>query len=83
MSRSNSRYKDTQVFDWEAEPHDERPSEFAQSTGYQLHSGFYVAPVTNERRRGGGGGLLLWLVVGGVLGVGLAGLLGLVRLVKA
>lgn len=83
MSRSNSRYKDTQVFDWESEPHDERPSEFAQSTGYQLHSGFYVAPVTSSRRRRGGSGLVLWLMVGGALGLGLAGLLGLVSLVRA
>ena len=85
MSRTNSRYKDTQVFDWESEPHDERPSEFAQSTGYQLHSGFYVAPVTSSRRRrdGSGNGLVLWLMVGSVLGLGVAGLLGLVSLVRA
>lgn len=85
MSKSSSRYKDTQVFDWEAEPHDERPSEFAQSTGYQLHSGFCVAPVTSSRRHrsGGGSGLVLWLMIGGVLGLGVAGLFGLMSLVRA
>ena len=75
-------FKDTQVFDWELEPKDERPSEFAPSTtGYSLHSGFYVAPVTSVRRRLGAG-FMVWLVASGVVGVGVLGLFGLVRMVK-
>jgi hypothetical protein len=36
--RSSSGYrpafKETQIYDWESEPADERPSEFGHSTGY-------------------------------------------------
>ena len=81
---SRHQFKDTQVFDWELEPKDERPSEFAPSTtSYALHSGFYVAPVSGERRgRRRRGGVLVWLLAGGVVGIGLLGLFGLVHLVK-
>ena len=44
MSRALKNFKDTQIFDWESEPHDERPSEFAQSTGYSVLSGYHVMP---------------------------------------
>lgn len=76
-------FKDTQVYDWEVEPKDERPSEFAPSTtGYTLHSGFYVAPVVTARRSRRGGGLTVWLLTGSVLGAALIGLFGLVRVLK-
>jgi hypothetical protein len=84
MNKSSRHdFKDTQVYDWEIEPKDERPSEFAPSTtSYALHSGFYVAPVGGERRRRGRGGLMVWLLAGGVVAAGLLGLFGLVHLVK-
>lgn len=83
--RKSSRqdFKDTQVYDWEIEPKDERPSEFAPSTtGYALHSGFYVAPVVSARRARKGGGFTVWLLASGVLGTGLFGLFGLIRVLK-
>ena len=80
---SRHQFKDTQVFDWEIEPKDERPSEFAPSTtSYALHSGFYVAPVSGERRRSRSGGFMVWLLASGVVGAGMLGLFGLVHLVK-
>lgn len=76
-------FKDTQVYDWEIEPKDERPSEFAPSTtGYGLHSGFYVAPVVASRRTRRGGAFTVWLLASGVLGAGVFGLFGLVRVLK-
>jgi len=80
---SRHDFKDTQVYDWEIEPKDERPSEFAPSTtSYALHSGFYVAPVSGERRRQRRGAFMVWLVAGGVVGMGMLGLFGLVRFLK-
>ncbi len=81
---SRHQFKDTQVFDWEIEPKDERPSEFAPSTtSYALHSGFYVAPIGGERRRlRRRGSVLVWLLAGGVVGAGMLGLFGLVHLAK-
>lgn len=82
MNKSSRHdFKNTQVYDWEVEPKDERPSEFAPSTtGYGLHSGFYVTPVVNSRRSRGG--LTVWLMGGGVVCVALLGLFGLVRVLK-
>lgn len=80
---SRHQFKDTQVFDWEIEPKDERPSEFAPSTtSYALHSGFYIAPVSGERRRRRRGGFMVWLLAGGVVSAGMLGLFGLVHFVK-
>ncbi|WP_341887326.1 hypothetical protein [Variovorax sp. YR752] len=83
MNKSPRRdFKDTQVYDWDLEPKDERPSEFAPSTtGYSLHSGFYVTPVTAVRHRRGSG-LMVWLVASSVIGMGVLGLFGLVRMLK-
>lgn len=75
-----SDFKPSQVYDWEVEPHDERPSEFAQSTGYRVHSGFYVAPVVRTRRSGSG--VMVWLMASGVLGLAVVGLLVLVKLLR-
>jgi len=45
-------------FGWDEEPADERPSEFMQSTGYSVLSGYYVPGDLNaraaHRRRGQG-----------------------------
>ena len=40
------KYKTTQLYGWDAEPVDERPSEFL-STGYSQLSGFY--PLTAQK----------------------------------
>ena len=70
------------AYGWEAEPQDERPSEFAQSTGYQLHSGFYVAPVVSGSHRRRSSGTLMWLAVGVVAGLAVVGLLVLVKVLR-
>ncbi len=80
MVNRRSDFKPSQVYDWEVEPHDERPSEFAQSTGYRVHSGFYVAPVVTARRRSSG--VVVWLMAGGVAGLAIAGLLVLVKVLR-
>lgn len=80
MNARRNDFKPSAVYDWDAEPTDERPSEFAQSTGYQLHSGFYVAPVVSGRRRQSG--TLIWLVVGAVAGLAVMALLVLVKMLR-
>lgn len=85
MSRQARPFKDTQVYDWDAEPKDERPSEFIPSTGFSSLSGYYAMPpdasVYRRRRTGGGPGLAL-LGAALVVVLGLIGLFGLVHLVK-
>lgn len=80
MSSSRNDFKPSAVYDWDAEPHNERPSEFAQSTGYQLHSGFYAAPVVDTRRRGNGA--LVWLMASAVAGLAVVALLVLVKTLR-
>lgn len=80
MVNRRSDFKPSQVYDWEVEPHDERPSEFAQSTGYRVHSGFYVAPVVTARRRSSA--VMVWLMASGVAGLAIAGLLVLVKVLR-
>lgn len=46
------------TYGWDEEPADERPSEFMQSTGYSVLSGYHVPTELNARaarRRGGSG----------------------------
>lgn len=38
--RRTPDFKPTQVFDWDHEPADERPTDFGRSTGYSSLSGF-------------------------------------------
>jgi len=82
MSAKQPRYKDTQVFDWEIEPHDERPSAFSQTTGYSLLSGYHVEPVreTRQRRRSASPALV---AAGLAIAVGAAAMVGFVRLLHA
>ncbi len=40
MSKTRPDFKTTQIFDWESEPKDERPSEF-HVTGFSTASGHY------------------------------------------
>lgn len=58
--KSNSRdFKDTQLFGWDSEPSEERPSEFAQSTGYSALSGYYAVPEARRKPKAKGMGFLL------------------------
>ncbi|WP_280152889.1 hypothetical protein [Piscinibacter sp. XHJ-5] len=58
MPRAQPDFEKTYVFGWDAEPHDERPSEFAQSSGYTVLSGYHHPSDVNARaarRRQGSG----------------------------
>lgn len=78
MSRIQPAYKDTQVFDWEVEPHDERPSAFSQTTGYSLLSGYHVEPVRESHRRQRSIAPAL-VAAGLVVALGSAAMVGFVR----
>ncbi len=80
MSTRRSDFNPSTVYDWESEPQDERPSEFAQTTGYRVHSGFYAAPVVSSR---GSSSWLTWLAFGTVAGLALAAMLLLVKTLRA
>ena len=86
MKKDKRDFKPTQVFDWESEPRDERPSEFVQSTGYSPLSGYYAMPDTDSlpsRRpvRSGGSNTALWIGAL-ILTLGAAGLVGLAHLLR-
>jgi hypothetical protein len=75
------QFKGSTVFDWDAEPADERPSEFARSTGYSGLSSYSALDTPAARRasrRGGSGSL--WVAVAVVIGLSVAGILALARL---
>jgi hypothetical protein len=81
-------FRQTQVFDWSSEPHEERPSEFKQSTGYAVLSAFDALPDSsfNRRpppRRTGGGLLKLVLSIGVAIGLGLSALWGYLHLLRS
>lgn len=89
QSRPVRQFKDTTVFDWDAEPADERPSEFV-STSYSVLSGFSTLSgystldahrARKSERQGSLGTLLVALLVFFAIGVG--GLFGLMRLLHA
>ena len=88
MSRPHSDFKTTQVFDWESEPKDERPSEFVPTTGFWSLSGYYSMPPDAQamrrqhRGRRGGGGAVLWLSAALVVTLGALALLAFVHFVK-
>lgn len=48
------KIKPTQIYDWDSEPVDERPSEFS-STGYSHSSSFYPHSTPRLRRHAGTG----------------------------
>lgn len=84
MSRSSRNFKDSQVFGWETEPKDERPSEFVPSTGYSALSGYYAMPEVRPRRSQRRGGALTVLVVGALfVGLGAAAMLTLLHWMRA
>jgi hypothetical protein len=54
MSRHQPDFKSTQVFGWDTEPVDERPTDFGHSTGFSALSGYGAlqpAPTSVRRRR--------------------------------
>ncbi len=84
MTHPNSPLKKTQVFDWETEPADERPSEFVQSTGYSVLSGFHAAPPTraSTRQRSSGGINMLVVSAGVIIGIGALALVGFIHYMR-
>lgn len=86
--RNDFDFKNTQVFGWEAEPKDERPSEFVPSTGFSSLSGYYSMPpdasVMRRRRTAtrGGGGTVLWLSAALVIALGAVAMLAFLYYVK-
>jgi hypothetical protein len=86
MSRPSRQFKDTQVFGWEHEPKDERPSEFVPSTGYSSLSGYYTMPDSSplelrryrpRRKASAFNGVLIAALA--AIGLGTAGLIGLLH----
>ena len=51
MSRHQPEFKSTQIFDWSAEPADERPTDFGRSTGFSTLNGYLVEPPSRARQR--------------------------------
>jgi hypothetical protein len=54
MSRHQPSFKSTQIFDYESEPVDERPSEFGRSTGFSnsvMASGYHSMEEASARVR--------------------------------
>jgi hypothetical protein len=77
MPRENTDFRQTAVFGWDEEPHDERPSEFMQSTGYSVLSGYHVPSDLNaraaRRTRGSSGVGFKTIVFAFVMFLGVAG----------
>lgn len=80
--KSNRRdFKETQLFGWDSEPSEQRPSEFAQSTGYSALSGYYAVPESRHRPKAKGIGFLL-VMSGLIVGLGAAGLYWLAQYLR-
>jgi hypothetical protein len=76
MSRHQQEFKSTQIFDWASEPADERPTDFARSTGFSALSGFqnlHEAPTPSMRRRQEHRGGMLKLAASAALILGMSG----------
>lgn len=80
------KIKPTQLYDWDSEPVDERPSEF-NSTGWSSASGFYAMPPGTQTpppsRFRLGGLRLVALVALGLLALGALVLAKLAPLLRA
>jgi hypothetical protein len=74
MSAHHSTFKESQLFDWEAEPSQERPSAFLGDTGYDS---FGVARVRRRKSRGHG---IVFFVLAMLLGVGIVAMIAMKRL---
>ena len=74
MQKKQLAFKETQFFDWDTEPKEERPSEF-HTTGFSTASGYYhslgdatVAPRPRRSRSNGHAPLIIGLLA--VIAVG-------------
>ncbi len=75
------QFKGSTVFDWDAEPADERPSEFSRSTGYSGLSSYTALDTPAARRVSRqSGSVSFWLGVAVVIGLSVAGILALAKL---
>jgi hypothetical protein len=74
MSAHHSTFKESQLFDWEAEPSQERPSAFFDETGYDSLG---VARVRRRKTHGHG---LIFFVAAMLLGIGIAAMIAMKRL---
>ena len=76
--------KSSQIYGWDEEPVDERPSEFSSSTGYSVLSGYHPmnVPLRRPRQHSGAGfkTLLVFCVV--VLALGVFALVKLAPLLR-
>ncbi len=87
MSRHQQAFKSTQIFDWDSEPVDERPTDFGSSTGFSTHSGYQTmrdVPASARRRREHRSGMIKLLAsVAFILGLSSAGLMVMARYLQA
>jgi len=79
--RSVRKFKGVTVIDWDTEPAEERPSQFADSTLYADLIGAPPAALyrSPKKRKGSGSA---WLSVALVLAIGSGGLFWMVRLLQ-
>ncbi|MEO8059377.1 MAG: hypothetical protein ABI671_13740 [Burkholderiales bacterium] len=82
MSSNRRDFKDTQLFGWDSEPSEQRSSEFAQSTGYSLLSGYHALPEARRKPKAKGMGFLL-VVSALIVSLGAVGLYWLAQLLRA
>lgn len=86
MKKNSLAFKETQLFEWDSEPKDERPSEF-HTTGFSSASGYYHSlggPVraAPARQSSLSGKAMLLLGLTAALGVGAVAVLWLAQLLR-
>lgn len=88
MSRHQPSFKSTQIFDWDSEPSDERPTDFGRSTGFSALSGYHMVPepsrLADRRRREFRKGVAKLVVASAlILGISIVAMYEMVNLLKA
>ena len=78
------KIKPTQIYDWDSEPVDERPSEFSHSASHSPVSGFYSTPRVTRRppKPSGAGFTGLFMVALTLLALGALALATLAPLLR-
>ena len=78
------KIKPTQIYDWDAEPVDERPSEFTVYSDFSAASGFHMASKSTKRSwaQPRFGFALLLVAALGVLALGALGIAKLVPMLR-
>lgn len=78
------KFKETQIYGWDEEPVDERPSEFSSTTGYSGLSGYQPlnAPVRTRQSRNRVGFKAVLLFCAFVLALGAFAIVKLVPLLR-